>query len=277
MKELRWLITGGTGSLGQELARQILKNYEPRTVRIFSRGELAQHEMRQSFSDTRLRYLIGDVRDKDRLYRAMHKVDVVIHCAALKQVPACEYNPIEAFKTNVGGAINVIDCAIDAEVGKVIGISSDKAVVPINAYGVTKLGMEKLFIRASQYADETSFALARFGNFRGSRGSVIPQLIDEAKKGVITVTDIGMTRWWIPLEDAAKFVLKCVEMMEDGCIYIPRMEEVALVDILNEYAPHAKWNIVGRREGEKMKELLWAENEKPEDKNGYWLIRRLPC
>lgn len=276
MKGLRWLITGGTGSLGQEIARQILRDYEPRTVRIYSRGECLQQAMKHEFNSPLLRFLIGDIRDKGRLYRAMHKVDYVVHCAALKHVDICEYNPIEAVRTNIDGTINVINSAIDANVGKVIAISSDKAVNPINIYGATKLSMEKLLQTASVYGDNTKFACVRFGNFIGSRGSVIPALIDGERKGEVSVTDIRMTRWWIKTEEAAKFTLDCLFRMMDGEIYIPKMDEVCLKDIIQQHAPTAKWNVIGRRPGEKLNEVLYSEDEKEyiEERDTYYVIRR---
>src|SRR6185295_17032614 len=221
LQKLRWedtvvLLTGGTGSFGRKFTQIMLEHYHPKKLIIFSRDELKQHEMRTSgFDHPSLRYFIGDVRDGDRLRRAMKGVDVVIHAAALKQVPACEYNPIEAVLTNVMGARHVIDAALDAQVSRVMAISTDKAVSPANLYGATKLVSEKLFVQANAYsgAGPTRFACVRYGNVVGSRGSVIPLFRDQAKTGRVTVTDPRMTRFWLTLEHGVKFVVGCTEVM----------------------------------------------------------------
>ena len=197
------LITGGTGSFGKKFTQMVLEKYNPKKLIIFSRDELKQHEMRVSgFNDDRLRYFIGDVRDKERLYRAMRDVDIVVHAAALKQVPACEYNPLEAIKTNINGAANIIDAAIDVGVEKVLALSTDKAVNPINLYGATKLVAEKLFVQANSYSGRggTRFSCVRYGNVIGSRGSVIPLFKKQRESGRITLTDERMTRFWITRE-----------------------------------------------------------------------------
>ena len=215
------LVTGGTGSFGRVFTEIVLRQYKPKKLIIFSRDELKQHEMRQVFPDTEdslMRYFIGDVRDRERLYRAFQGVDVVVHAAALKQVPACEYNPFEAVKTNILGAVNVIDAAIDCGVERVIAISTDKAVSPVNLYGATKLCAEKLFVQGNSYSGGSSamFSCTRYGNVVGSRGSVIPLFIDQKATGTITVTDKRMTRFWITLDQGVKFVIDCIDQMLGG-------------------------------------------------------------
>jgi len=216
--------------------------------------------MQENFNNPSLRFLIGDVRDKDRLRRAMNGVDYVIHAAALKQVPACEYNPIEAIKTNIDGTINVIEAAIDCGVDSVLGISSDKAVYPINLYGATKLAMEKLFMQANGYGN-TRFSIVRPANFWGSRGSVIPLWESQSE---ITITDKEMTRYWIKLDKIAKFVIYCLRRMEGQEIFIPKMEQMTLGELAEKVKPDAKQKIVGIRAGEKMHELLMTDEEKKE-------------
>lgn len=259
----RVLITGGTGTLGQELTRHLLKE-TLESICIYSRNEYAQVIMKSEFKDDKLRFFIGDVRDRDRLYRAMSKVDYVIHCAALKHVDVCEYNPIEAVRTNVLGATNVIDAAIDAGVKKVVNISSDKAVHPINIYGSTKLAAEKLFLNSNVYGNgKTVFSCVRFGNFTNSRGSVTEIWKKQRIKGEpITLTDKEMVRFWIDVDKAADFVIKTLERMEGGEIFIPLMPEKTMVELLKEIAPEAKVKVIGRREGEKKQEELVAEGEK---------------
>lgn len=266
------LVTGGTGSYGEIFVELAIKEYNPKAVRVFSRGEYFQWEMSHKLNDLRLRYLIGDIRDRDRLHRAMGGVDIVVHAAALKHVPLCEYNPIEAVKTNIVGSINVIDAAIDNHVDKVIALSSDKAVHPINIYGATKLAMEKLFINSNVYGD-TKFSCVRFGNFWASRGSVIPLFAKQAEEGEITVTDPDMTRFWITLEDAARFTIQCIGKMEGKEIFVPKMDNANLSDLIKKYFPEAKRKVIGKREGEKVKELMFGEGEKVEDCGDYYLIR----
>lgn len=253
------LITGGTGSFGREFTKVALK-YNPEAIRIFSRGEYAQWEMEKSFNNSKLRFLIGDVRERERLKRAMQGVDIVVHAAALKQVPACEYNPIEAIRTNIDGSINVIDTALDSGVDKVLAISSDKAVHPINLYGATKLVMEKLFIQANVYVG-TKFSCVRYGNFYGSRGSVLPLWQSQREKGEITLTQKEMTRFWITLENATEFAIDCLGKMEGGEIYIPKMPKRTLEALAYQVAPDAKLKIIGKRAGEKLHEALFAEGE----------------
>lgn len=257
------LITGGSGSFGQKFAEIILKEHNPKSVRIYSRGELKQMLMRSRFEDERLRFLIGDVRDKDRLSRAMNDVDIVVHAAALKQVPACEYNPIEAVKTNIDGAVNVIDVAIDNSVEKVMALSTDKAVHPVNLYGATKMAAEKLFVQGNSYAGEGKkiFSCVRYGNVIGSRGSVIPVFKEQKKTGTITITDERMTRFWITLDQGVRFVIDCIGRMNGGEIFVPKIPSMKVTDLARAIAPEAKWNVIGIRAGEKLHEILLTEDE----------------
>ena len=273
MKNKTILITGGTGSLGQELTIHILKQ-SPKSIRVFSRGEALQLEMQQRLDNKIVRFLIGDVRDINRLKRAMTNADIVIHVAALKQVPTCEYNPIEAVRTNIDGSVNIVDAALDCGVGKVLAISSDKAIHPVNLYGATKLVMEKLVVQANVYGD-TKFSCVRFGNFWGSRGSVIPLWEEQRRTGTITLTDGDMVRFWINLEEAAEFTLSCVERMEGGEIFIPRMPSLTMKEIANAVAPEAKFEIIGKRPGEKLHELLFAEGEEERSikEDDCWIIK----
>ena len=256
------LITGGTGSFGQEFTKQAL-THNPHTVRIFSRGELLQSEMRKKFNDDRLRFFIGDVRDKDRLWRALQGVDIIVHAAALKQVPTCEYNPFEAIRTNIIGSVNLVDAAIDARVKKIMLISSDKACQPINLYGATKLVAERLFVQANSYAGsgETKFSVVRYGNVIGSRGSVIPLFCEQRSNGKLTITDLKMTRFWISLEQGANFVIECLNRMVGGEIFIPKIPSMRIVDLARAIAPGAKHEIIGVRPGEKQHEVLLTEAE----------------
>jgi len=257
------LVTGGTGSFGKKFAEITLREHHPRVLRVFSRGEFLQYEMRQSFRDERLRFFIGDVRDRDRLYRAMDGVDIVVHAAALKQVPACEYNPIEAIRTNVDGAVNVIDAAIDRGVGKVLALSTDKAVNPVNLYGATKLCAEKLFIRGNAYVGEkaTRFSCIRYGNVIGSRGSVIPMFKAQRETGTITITDGRMTRFWLTLDHGVRFVIGCMELMQGGEIFVPKLPSMRVMDLAKAIAPECKIDHIGIRPGEKLHEVLLAEDE----------------
>ena len=258
------LVTGGTGSFGKKFTEVILREYNPKAIRIFSRGEFLQLQMQQQFNDDpRLRFFIGDVRDKDRLYRAMNGVDIVVHAAALKQVPACEYNPIEAVMTNINGAVNVIDVAIDNEVEKVVAISTDKAVYPVNLYGATKLVAEKLFIQGNAYAGKhrTRFGVIRYGNVVGSRGSVIPLFLEQKRTGKITVTDERMTRFWITLEQGVRFVISCIERMQGGEIFVPKIPSMRIVDLAEVIVPGVEREIIGIRPGEKLHECLITEEE----------------
>jgi UDP-N-acetylglucosamine 4,6-dehydratase len=261
------LVTGGTGSFGQRFVEKVLKECCPRRLIVFSRDELKQHEMRQVFgggtAGSPLRYFIGDVRDRERLYRAFDGVDIVVHAAALKQVPACEYNPFEAVKTNVIGAQNVIDAAIDRGVRRVMFISTDKAVNPVNLYGATKLCAEKMFVQANAYSGGkgTRFAVCRYGNVVGSRGSVIPLFAAQREKGVITVTDRRMTRFWITLDQGVGFVLDCLERMEGGEIFVPKIPSMRVMDLAEVLAPGCRIEYIGIRPGEKLHEVLLSEDE----------------
>ena len=264
--DLSVLVTGGTGSFGRKFTETVLREYHPRKLIIFSRGELKQHDMRQVFpdeGDSPMRYFIGDVRDKERLDRAFNDVDIVIHAAALKQVPACEYNPFEAVQTNIIGAKNVIDAAIDGGVKKVMAISTDKAVNPINLYGATKLCAEKMFVQANSYSGTggTKFSVCRYGNVVGSRGSVIPLFIQQRESGTITVTDPRMTRFLITLEQGVRFVIRCTEQMHGGEIFVPKIPSANIMDLAKAIASGCKINYIGIRSGEKLHEVLVSENE----------------
>jgi len=258
------LLTGGTGSFGKHFCRLMLEQYNPKAIRIYSRDELKQHEMRNEFGDDqRLRFLIGDVRDADRMRRAMEGVDMVVHAAALKQVPACEYNPFEAVKTNVHGAQNIIDAAIDTGVKKVVALSTDKAVNPVNLYGATKLCSDKLFTQGNSYAGEgrTRFACVRYGNVIGSRGSVIPLFLQQRKSGRLTVTDPRMTRFWITLDEAIGLVLRAFVHMEGGEIFVPKIPSMRIMDLARAIAPECAVDYIGIRPGEKLHEALTGEDE----------------
>jgi UDP-N-acetylglucosamine 4,6-dehydratase len=233
-------------------------------VIIFSRDELKQHEMQVGgFTDSRLRYFIGDVRDRERLVRAMHGVDIVVHAAALKQVPACEYNPMEAIKTNIMGTANVVEAALDAGVKKVLTVSTDKAVSPANLYGATKLAAEKLTIQSNAYAggSATRFSCVRYGNVIGSRGSVVPLFLKQRANGQITVTDDRMTRFWLSLEQGVRFVIHCIEQMEGGEVFVPKIPSTKVVDLAKAIAPNAEIKVIGIRPGEKLHEALISEDE----------------
>jgi len=257
------LLTGGTGSFGKHFCQYMLDKYNPKVIRIFSRDELKQHEMRQQFGDKQLRYFIGNVRDVDRLRRAMGGVDIVVHAAALKQVPACEYNPFEAVKTNILGAQNIIDAAIDANVKKVVALSTDKAVNPVNLYGATKLCSDKIFINGNSYAGEkgTRFSCVRYGNVIGSRGSVIPLFKQQKKNNKLTVTDKRMTRFWIHLDQAVELVLEALSHMQGGEIFVPRIPSMKIVDLATSIAPECEVDVIGIRPGEKLHEALITEEE----------------
>lgn len=257
------LVTGGTGSFGRKFTEVVLRDHQPKKVIIFSRDELKQHEMRQQVNVPCVRYFIGDVREKDRLRRAMQAVDVVVHAAALKQVPACEYNPIEAIMTNVLGARNVIEAALDSGVKKVMALSTDKAVNPINLYGATKLCAEKLFVQSNSYsgADGTRFSCCRYGNVVASRGSVVPVFLEQRKNGTITMTDPRMTRFWISLEQGVRFVIHCVERMHGGEIFVPKIPSMRITDLAEAVAPGCQVEYIGIRPGEKVHEVLVSEDE----------------
>ena len=261
---LNILVTGGTGSFGKKFTEFMLKEYHPKKLVIFSRDELKQHEMRiGGFDHPMLRYFIGDVRDADRLRRAMTGMDIVVHAAALKQVPACEYNPIEAVMTNVMGARNVIEAALDMEVKKVMAISSDKAVSPVNLYGATKLVAEKLFVQANSYSGTgpTRFSCVRYGNVVGSRGSVIPLFLEQRINGKVTITDQRMTRFWLTLDQGVRFVIRCIEQMHGGEVFVPKIPSMNIMDLTKAMAPNCTVETIGIRPGEKLHELLISEDE----------------
>jgi UDP-N-acetylglucosamine 4,6-dehydratase len=258
------LVTGGTGSFGRKFVELMLREYHPQKLIIFSRDELKQHDMRAAGLDhPSLRYFIGDVRDAQRLERAFSGVTIVVHAAALKQVPACEYNPFEAVQTNIIGGRNVIDAAINQGVRRILALSTDKAVNPINLYGATKLCAEKMFVQANAYAgaQDTRFSCARYGNVVGSRGSVIPMFLEQRKCGKITVTDPRMTRFWLTLEYGARFVVRCIEQMHGGEIFVPKIPSMRLAEIAEAVAPDCEVEYIGIRPGEKLHEVLVSEDE----------------
>lgn len=253
-------ITGGTGSFGKAFVQAVLARHTPRRLIVYSRDELKQFEMQQRFNAPCIRYFLGDVRDRDRLVQAMRGVDYVIHAAALKQVPAAEYNPMECIKTNIHGAENVIQAALANDVEKVIALSTDKAANPINLYGATKLASDKLFVAANNIAGSarTRFAVVRYGNVVGSRGSVVPffqKLIDEGAKE-LPITDVRMTRFWISLAQAVEFVFKNFERMQGGEIFVPKIPSVRIVDLAKAMAPDLPHTIIGIRPGEKLHEIM---------------------
>ncbi len=261
------LITGGTGSFGKKMVQIVLSQFKPKKLIIFSRDELKQFEMSQKFNLKYypcIRYILGDIRDKERLYQAFSGVDYVIHAAALKQVPAAEYNPEEFIKTNVLGGMNIIDACLYNNVKRVIALSTDKACNPINLYGATKLCSDKLFTAANVYAGstkETRFAVVRYGNVLGSRGSVIPFFKERAQTGILPITDANMTRFWITLDQAVHFVLASLQKMKGGEIFVPRIPSMKITDLANAIDPQCKQEIVGIRPGEKVHEILLSEDE----------------
>ncbi|MHB8770857.1 MAG: UDP-N-acetylglucosamine 4,6-dehydratase (inverting) [Syntrophales bacterium] len=257
------LLTGGTGSFGKHFCEVMINKYRPKVVRVYSRDELKQHEMRQKYGEDNLRYFIGDIRDADRLRRAMEGADIVVHAAALKQVPACEYNPLEAVKTNIHGAQNVIDAAIDTGVKKVIALSTDKAVNPANLYGATKLCAEKIFIQGNSYRGGrgTRFSCVRYGNVIGSRGSVIPLFKDQKKTGRVTITDVQMTRFWLTLDQAVDLVINALQHMQGGEIFVPKIPSMKIVDLAKAIAPECEIDVIGIRPGEKLHEVLFTEED----------------
>jgi UDP-N-acetylglucosamine 4,6-dehydratase len=258
------LITGGTGSFGRAFIRRMLDEYKPAKIIVFSRDELKQHEMRSAgFEHPNLRYFIGDVRDPMRVRRAMQGVDIVVHAAALKQVPACEYNPIEAIMTNIMGGRNVIEAALDTSVEKVMALSTDKAVNPINLYGATKLAAEKLFIQSNAYAGgrDVRFSCVRYGNVVGSRGSVVPVFVNQREQGKLTITDERMTRFWLSLEQGVDFTIRCIEQMQGGEVFVPKIPSTHITDLAKAIAPDAEIEYIGIRPGEKLHEVLISEDE----------------
>jgi UDP-N-acetylglucosamine 4,6-dehydratase/5-epimerase len=272
----KYVITGGTGTLGTAITRQLLKG-DVESIRIFDNHEYSLWQMESNLKDKRLRFLVGDVRDYDRLYRAMDRVDIVIHCAALKHVPICEYNPIEAVKTNILGSINVINASIDAKVKKVLAISTDKAVSPINLYGATKLCAEKLFTQADVYSPDTTFANLRCGNFWGSNGSVVE--LWQNSTGTIQMTHPDMVRYFIQSDKVADIACRVIETMKGGEIFVPKMESMRLKDLARIVAPNAEWDVIGMRPGEKFTEELYTKDEEKYlyDEGDYYAIRRTVC
>lgn len=271
------LITGGTGSFGQKFVEIILKEHNPKNVRIYDNRELAEVEMERKFNDPRLRFFIGDVRDRNRLYRAMEETDIVIHAAALKHVPICEYNPFEAVRTNMEGAINVIDAAIDSSVERVMAISTDKAVYPVNLYGATKMVAEKLFIQGNSYVGgkrKTIFSCARYGNVIASSGSVIPLFNSQKEKGEISITDERMTRFWVTLDEGVRFVVNFIGIMKGGEVFVPKIPSMKLIDLAGVIAPGVKRKIMGIRPGEKLHEILLTKEEAKHTRefDGYFII-----
>lgn len=272
------LITGGTGSFGKKFVEIVLNKYKPKKLIIFSRDELKQFEMAQTFSPSEypcIRYFIGDVRDKERLYRACRGVDVIVHAAAMKQVPASEYNPTEAIKTNIYGAQNLINVAADLGVENVVALSTDKAVAPINLYGATKLASDKLFVAANAFAVGPKYSVVRYGNVLGSRGSVVPFFMNLRKEGVLPITDDRMTRFWILLEDAVEMVLDAIENAAGGEIFVPKIPSMKITDMATAIAPECDQKVVGIRPGEKLHECMIPGEESRnvmETEKGYIIL-----
>ena len=259
------LITGGTGSFGQKFVRTVLENFSPKRLIVYSRDELKQSEMKDdsNFNHPALRFFLGDVRDRDRLSLAMRGVDYVVHAAALKQVPAAEYNPHEFIKTNVTGATNIVEASLEAGVKKVVALSTDKAVNPVNLYGATKLCSDKVFIAGNSYAGDsgTIFSVVRYGNVVGSRGSVVPLFAKQRDKGKLTITKPEMTRFLITLQKGVDFVIESLDKMVGGELFVPKIPACTVADIANVIAPGVEWEIIGMRPGEKMHEILIPEDE----------------
>lgn len=259
------LVTGGTGSFGKRCVSTLLAEHEPERVVIFSRDELKQFEMAEVYSPAEhpcLEYVIGDVRDRERVYRVMHDIDHVIHAAALKQVPTSEYNPFEAVKTNVIGAQNIIEAAIDTGVAKVLALSTDKAANPVNLYGATKLCSDKLFVAGNHFArgSKTRFSVVRYGNVFGSRGSVVPFFMKMREQGYLPITDPAMTRFWITLDQGVRFVLDCLEHMDGGELYVPKIPSMKVIDLAIAIAPECEQRVIGIRPGEKLHEVMITED-----------------
>jgi len=259
------LLTGGTGSFGKKFTEVMLSEYSPKVIRIFSRDELKQWEMRKKFNDhPSLRFFVGNIKDKERVSRAMQGVDIVVHAAALKQVPSCEYNPFEAVKTNILGAQNLVDAAIQNNVEKMVAISTDKAVNPVNLYGATKMCMEKLCVAGNSYVGaerKTRISCIRYGNVIGSRGSIIPLLKEQKQSGKVTITDQRMTRFWLTLKQGVDFVIKCIDLMHGGEVFVPRIPSMKITDLAYAVAPECSQEIIGIRPGEKLHECLLTEDE----------------
>jgi len=271
------LITGGTGSFGKKYTEIILNEYNPNKIIIYSRDEFKQFEMKQKFNDKRMRYFIGDVRDKERLIRAMEDVDIVIHAAALKHVPVAEYNPMECIKTNINGAQNVIDAALEVEAEKVIALSTDKAAAPINLYGATKLASDKLFVAANNLVGKrkTRFSVVRYGNVIGSRGSVVPFFVNLIKSGAkeLPITHPEMTRFLITLEEGVRFVLKNFERMKGGEIFVPKLPSMKIVDLAKCLAPNLPHKIIGIRPGEKLHEVMITRDDSVVEFEDHYVIK----
>ncbi len=257
------LITGGTGSFGKLFVKTALERLKLRRLVVYSRDELKQYEMQQKMESPILRYFLGDVRDRDRLHRSFDGIDVVVHAAALKQVPAAEYNPFEAVKTNILGAENIINECIDRDVKRVIALSTDKAANPINLYGATKLCSDKLFVAGNAYVGrhETRFGVVRYGNVVGSRGSVIPFFVGRKKTGILPITDPRMTRFWITLQQGVDFVIDCLQRMHGGELFVPKIPSMNIMDLAAAIAPECKTEIVGIRPGEKLHEVMVPEDD----------------
>jgi len=271
------LITGGTGSFGKKYTEIILKEYNPNKIIIYSRDEFKQYEMSQKFNDKKMRYFIGDVRDKERLIKAMEDVDIVIHAAALKHVPVAEYNPMECIKTNIDGASNVIDAALEVEAEKVIALSTDKAAAPINLYGATKLASDKLFVAANNMVGKrkTRFSVVRYGNVIGSRGSVVPFFMNLIKNGAneLPITHKDMTRFLITLEEGVRFVLKNFERMQGGEIFVPKLPSMKIVDLAKCLAPNLPQKIIGIRPGEKLHEVMITRDDRVVEFKDHFVIK----
>lgn len=263
LSEQTILVTGGTGSFGRRFIKLLLDEYEPERLIIYSRDELKQFEMAQEISHPSLRYFIGDVRDLDRLKRALHDVDIIVHAAALKQVPAAEYNPIECIKTNVLGAENIINAAIDCNVKQVLALSTDKAVNPVNLYGATKLCADKLFVAANNLSGRNGpkFSNVRYGNVIGSRGSVIPFFKERRDTGTLPITDPRMTRFWITLDQGTRFVARCLGIMKGGETFVSKIPSMRITDLATAMAPECKQEIIGIRPGEKLHEVMVPDEE----------------
>ena len=258
------LITGGTGTFGRAMVRHLLTMRDVRQVIVFSRDEYKQSEMAREFADKRLDFFIGDIRDRTRLMRAFHQVNIVIHAAALKQVPALEYNPSEAIETNIIGTKNVIDASLERDVERVLFISSDKAVQPINLYGATKMCAERLAVAANSYRGRTGktlISVVRYGNVIGSRGSLVELIEKQKQTGTLSLTDERMTRFWLHIEDIMKLVTKILGTMEGGEIFVPKMSSLRIEDVMRELAPRCKIQVTGIRPGEKLHEILITEHE----------------
>jgi UDP-N-acetylglucosamine 4,6-dehydratase len=271
------LVTGGTGSFGTRFVRTVLAEFEPRKVIVFSRDEMKQYEMSQIISDDRIRFFLGDVRDLDRLKRACQGVDVVIHAAALKQVPAAEYNPFECIKTNVLGAHNVIEAALSTDVSRVVALSTDKAANPVNLYGATKLCSDKLFIAGNSYAGQSNLRMAvvRYGNVVGSRGSVVPFFRMARANGKIPITDPRMTRFWITIDQGVRFVISALERMHGGELFVPKIPSTDIMTLADAIGPECEKEMIGIRPGEKLHELMIGEDDarRTRDMGNYYVVQ----